>query len=70
MQGALASIGGREGVVNIVPSLISLAGAVVNVVPDKACKTVHVDPNLIKVQGAGKLVIDRGPKYNKCGPNG
>lgn len=48
-QGALAALGGREGVVNVAPSLISLAGAVVNVVPGKACKSVKVDPDLIKV---------------------
>ena len=50
-QGALAALGGREGVVNVAPSLISLAGAVVNVVPGKACKSVKVDPDLIKVRG-------------------
>ena len=50
-QGALAALGGREGVVNVAPSLISLAGAVVNVAPGKACKSVKIDPDLIKVRG-------------------
>ena len=49
-QGALAALGGREGVVNVAPSLISLAGAVVNVAPGKACKSVKIDPDLIKVR--------------------
>ena len=35
---------------NVAPSLISLAGAVVNVAPGKACKSVHIDPDLIKVR--------------------
>ncbi|KAK9821905.1 hypothetical protein WJX81_000474 [Elliptochloris bilobata] len=65
LGGALAALGGREGVVNIAPSLISMAGAVTNVVPGKACNSVKVDPDLIKIQGAGNLVIDRGPKQQK-----
>lgn len=65
MQGAAAALGGREGVINITPTLISLAGAAVDVMPQKACGSVKVNPELIKTQGAGTLVLDRGPGYNK-----